>query len=214
MADLFLVPNEGRYTIYAPLRGLIFEANETAVEQIREAHQKKSLAGVNPDILEPLKGGQWLIQSSKPAPFSSNHVFEPIRTTLFLTNACNLRCTYCYASAGDFVPQVMEDKSRRAAVDFVFKNAKARKSPLYLAFHGGGEPTLAWEALVDVVEYAVVNSTQLKHMASKARDAMNDFLPGGAGTNINTLVDSLQNTNNYAAINLGQLKYVFSFDSP
>jgi len=61
---------------------------------------------------------------------------------------------------------------------------------------------------IETHDYTTVNSGQLKHMASKAREAMDDLLPGGAGTNIHTLVDDFQSTNNYAAINLGQLKYV------
>jgi len=57
-------------------------------------------------------------------------------------------------------------------------------------------------------DYAAANIGQLKHVASKAREAMDDLLPGGASSNINTLVDGFQNSNNYIAINLGQLKYV------
>jgi len=57
-------------------------------------------------------------------------------------------------------------------------------------------------------DYAMANVGQLKHMASKAREAMDDLLPGGAGTNIHTLVDGFQSSNNYVVINLGQLKYV------
>jgi len=57
-------------------------------------------------------------------------------------------------------------------------------------------------------DYAIANAGQLKYVASKAREAMDDLLPGGAGTNVHTLVDGFQSSNNYAVINLGQLKYV------
>jgi len=57
-------------------------------------------------------------------------------------------------------------------------------------------------------DYAAINSGQLKHVASKARSAMDDLLPGGAGTNVHTLVDGFQNSDNYTIVNLGQLKYV------
>jgi len=60
----------------------------------------------------------------------------------------------------------------------------------------------------DTHDYAGINAGQLKALASKAREAMDDLLPGGAGTNIHTLVHGFQSTNNYAGINLGQLKYV------
>jgi len=61
---------------------------------------------------------------------------------------------------------------------------------------------------VDSMDYAAANLGQLKHVASKAREAMDDLLPGGAGTNVHTLVDGFQSSNNYVVINLGQLKYV------
>jgi len=59
-------------------------------------------------------------------------------------------------------------------------------------------------------DYTVANSGQLKHIASKAREAMNVIFTnsGGAGSTINTLVNAFQNTNNYVVINLGQLKHV------
>lgn len=72
--------------------------------------------------------------------------------------------------------------------------------------------------------YAAVNQGQLKHFTVRAVDALNSGLPGGAGTNLNTLVQGwaqdyasngyTNNTNNpykpsdYTAINVGQLKYI------
>lgn len=60
-------------------------------------------------------------------------------------------------------------------------------------------------------DYAKLNVGQLKHMATKARDELNAFLPNGAGAAIDTLVLGWANTANaddYAVCNLGQLKAV------
>lgn len=64
-------------------------------------------------------------------------------------------------------------------------------------------------------DYAVANLGQLKHIARAARDEFNQKLPGGAGTEINTLVDSWLapapagvTRDDYAALTVGQLKAV------
>jgi hypothetical protein len=67
-------------------------------------------------------------------------------------------------------------------------------------------------------DYAVVNSGQLKRIASLARDELQAKLAGGAGSAINTLVDSWSQPpapgvvrSDYAAVNIGQLKTLAKF---
>jgi len=80
---------------------------------------------------------------------------EPTHVTLLLTTGCNLRCTYCYASAGDAPPRHMPLQVARRGIDFASTNAKRRGATGFeLAFHGGGEPTLNWKTLVGATEYA------------------------------------------------------------
>ncbi|EIQ01745.1 hypothetical protein OpiT1DRAFT_00319 [Opitutaceae bacterium TAV1] len=64
-------------------------------------------------------------------------------------------------------------------------------------------------------DYAAANIGQLKHIATQAAAEMNARLPGGAGEDINALVTSWQQPpaegvtrDDYAAVNLGQLKAV------
>lgn len=64
-------------------------------------------------------------------------------------------------------------------------------------------------------DFAAANIGQLKHMAAKAAAAMNDELPGGAGTSINDLVASWAAAaapgvvrDDFQPLNLGQLKHV------
>lgn len=57
-------------------------------------------------------------------------------------------------------------------------------------------------------DFEAVNAGQLKHMASRARLAMEASLTGGAGTEVTTMVVAFSNTDNYQAVNAGQLKYV------
>jgi uncharacterized protein len=80
---------------------------------------------------------------------------EPVAVTLLLTSACNLRCRYCYAQAGEAPPEFMNLDTARRAIQYVVSNAARRGvSQLDLMFHGGGEPTVNWEVLTGSVEYA------------------------------------------------------------
>jgi uncharacterized protein len=74
---------------------------------------------------------------------------------LFLTNQCNLRCSYCYASSGEFPQKRMTWEIAKAGIDFVLDQVKKNHSQtMTVGFHGGGEPTLNWDILVKSTEYA------------------------------------------------------------
>jgi len=60
-------------------------------------------------------------------------------------------------------------------------------------------------------DYALVTQGQLKWMATNAYAEMEAYFD--AGSNVAALVGSFSNSNNYYLANIGQVKYVFSFDS-
>ncbi len=68
--------------------------------------------------------------------------FSPECLTLFLNNACNLRCRYCHAAPGAAPDRPISDRAIRAAGETVALSCAQRRRPLTVAFHGGGEPTL------------------------------------------------------------------------
>jgi uncharacterized protein len=81
--------------------------------------------------------------------------YSPVIVTLFPTNQCNLRCKYCYASAGDMEPLIMDWHYATSAVDFVVENLKETNiQAMSLGFHGGGEPLYPWQLVKRIVEYA------------------------------------------------------------
>jgi hypothetical protein len=57
-------------------------------------------------------------------------------------------------------------------------------------------------------DYAPLVQGQLKWMATNACLELESGLPGGAGTNTQAIVAAFQNTNNWLAVNVGQLKAV------
>ncbi|MCL1822435.1 MAG: radical SAM protein, partial [Prolixibacteraceae bacterium] len=66
----------------------------------------------------------------------------------------NLRCRYCYADAGRKNSD-MPMEIAKAAIDLVSGNAGRLGLPQFaVGFHGGGEPTVAWDLVSGAVEYA------------------------------------------------------------
>ena len=69
------------------------------------------------------------------------------RIQLFPTLACNMRCTYCYNSSGEYSGKPMRKSTAKSAIDYRLKD-----EPQFLFVHFiGGEPTLC----LDVLEYSV-----------------------------------------------------------
>ncbi len=71
--------------------------------------------------------------------------------TIYPTNQCNLRCTYCIASSGveQARPQRINPKfARRGITDYFASN------PHGLRFYSSGEPTQAMDIIRECIEYA------------------------------------------------------------
>jgi uncharacterized protein len=157
-AELFLIPVEDSYLVYAPLRQAAFLANNRVVNLLADLQEGE--LGTGPDVgdwleflrrLEIVDGGE----EARPITTHSGTP-KPTTVTLFLTTACNLRCKYCYASAGDTPTRVMPPEVARRGIDFVIGNAVELGRPeIEIAYHGGGEPTVNWRTLTESHEYAV-----------------------------------------------------------
>ena len=152
--EVFLLPRETGFIVYAPLAGRAVHANGECAAQLKRYLETGDPGMVSPQIVEQLGGLNWLHSRSAPIPLPVDRHYHPTAVTLFLTNSCNLRCEYCYAQAGELHPQEMSPEVYRAAVDLVTRNARRAGAPVSVAFHGGGEPTLAWETLQGVLDYA------------------------------------------------------------
>jgi uncharacterized protein len=151
--DVFALPYRDGYLIYAPLAGRIAFANAACAGELQRFLDTGDSRWVNPAMASRLGGLEWLSATPAPVSLPIDRHYHPNSVTLFLTNRCNLRCKYCYAQAGDFPPVEMSPAIYRAAIDLVVANSKRAGLAPRIGFHGGGEPTMAWEALQDAVEY-------------------------------------------------------------
>jgi len=161
-SEIFTIPLEdNRYLIYAPLRKAAFIANVKAVNllaSIQAGKYKTSSQQNNEsnDFLDFFRSLELLDASPESQP-EQIYSGEPVPTsiTLFLTTDCNLRCTYCYASAGDTPKKSMALAIACRGINYVVNNAvQENVTSVQIAYHGGGEPTVNWQVLAESLEYA------------------------------------------------------------
>ncbi len=84
-------------------------------------------------------------------------VTTPIKALcLHVSHDCNLRCSYCFASTGDFGTgrKIMDFETAKKAIDFVIARSAARRN-IEVDFFGG-EPLMAFDVVKKTVEYAKV----------------------------------------------------------
>ena len=158
-AEIFTIPlDDQRYLIYAPLRRVAFVANARMVNGL--ADLKAGAPGSRIDSTDVginFLRGLGLVDGGEEAPPITLFQGEPQPTTLtlFLTTACNLRCTYCYAASGETPRKFMEFPVARRGIDYITDNARRLgREHFGIAFHGGGEPTLNWRTLTRSLTYA------------------------------------------------------------
>lgn len=180
-AEVFAIPLAGeRYIIYAPLRRAALVANRAAVNFLADLDRGVFNDTADPggslvDLLrrlEILDGGpeQPPIETFSGAPM-------PTTVTLLLTTTCNLRCTYCYASAGDTTPRSMTMETARRGIDFVCRNAlDVGARSVEVDYHGGGEPTANFSVMTGSLEYARRRCRELGLEQPQAHAATNGVL--------------------------------------
>lgn len=158
-AETFVVELEaGKYLVYAPLRRAAFIANAGAVNFLADLQSGSAddLADADGALRELLRGVEILDAAPEQPPIKSfGGEPEPTSLTLFLTTACNLRCTYCYALAGDTPKKFMSLGVAKRGIDFVLANAVKRgQAVVKITYHGGGEPTLNWQVMTESLSHA------------------------------------------------------------
>jgi uncharacterized protein len=174
-AELFVIPlAESKHLVFAPLRNAAFIANGSMVNRIVALRD----GGEGDESLIAFLRELNIVDAAPEIPpvttFEGQP--EPTAVTLFLTTACNLRCTYCYASAGDTPARFMSLDVAKRGIDFVSANAARKGLPRFdVGFHGGGEPSVNWRVMTEAAGYARVRARDLG-MEAYISSASNGFL--------------------------------------
>lgn len=159
-AELFNIPlGDGKFLVYAPLRRVAFVSNAKTVNFLCDLQSGSidfSSADQDNGLIAFLRSLKIVDGGEECRPSSIYHGDpRPTAVTLFLTTACNLRCSYCYAAAGDKPARFMSLDVAKRGIDFVSSNAIEKSAPSFqVAYHGGGEPTVHWTVLTESFQYA------------------------------------------------------------
>jgi len=156
--DVFTFKHEGKNILYAPLLGFACEANDDLILFLADlaTMDDRELNDQEKKILQYLMDKGIVDGESHPEKIQPSAKEPcPSKLTLFPTNQCNMRCRYCYASAGTMPPMTMDWETATSAIDYFTSFLKKKNRIRFpLEFHGGGEPLYAWSLVTGIIEYA------------------------------------------------------------
>ncbi len=144
MLDHISIPQDGEMSEEMPA-GLLDMLSAYSPESVRETYS---------ELYSLYKDGA-LFASDDYEKYSDTMVKSPIKSMcLNVAHDCNLRCEYCFAQTGDFGGErcVMPPEIGRRAIDFLIEKSANREN-IELDFFGG-EPLMAWDTVVETVNYA------------------------------------------------------------
>ena len=124
------------------------------IKQLESQYDKKEILGAYDDIYT-LYENDTLFSEDEYEQFSDMMVSSPVKAMcLHVAHDCNLRCSYCFASTGDFGEgrKLLDADTGKKAIDFLLTQSKGRKN-LELDFFGG-EPLMNFEVVKEIVAYA------------------------------------------------------------
>lgn len=163
--ELFALHDGAGTILYAPIGQLMARVNEPAAAcALAYAADHAARDGMNDDeraVVDELADHGFF--DERPLPRSEEE-FHPLQATLFPTNRCNLRCSYCYAFGGEGgasgEPLVeMSPAIAHAAIDLIAGNARALADEgcevrcFIVSIHGNGEPFCAFGLMREIVRY-------------------------------------------------------------
>ena len=121
--------------------------NQPARAILDHYHQPQPL---NDTTSRQLAALQLLMPINQPQP-TMRSTPSTLTAWLHVTNACNLRCTYCYLNK---TAEAMREDTGRAAVDAVFRSALANGFRAVKLKYAGGEATLNFRLIQTLHDYA------------------------------------------------------------
>ncbi len=151
-----------RHALFGPHgNGGVVVVNRAARELFHELAQPRTLAdlvasGHDPDpasaVLTRLLEHD-LIHPPAAAPAPQYRKSTELTVWLHITNACNLRCPYCYVHKSN---EAMDDATARATVDALVRSALDNEFRSMRLKYAGGEASLNTAVLFGIHDYAVI----------------------------------------------------------
>jgi len=152
--DITSFSREEDLIAWFPLKSVILQVNPEGMETLRELRHEGLIASEeNLQFLDGLADLE-LLSTEKKSPSQETPEAEEAgemtsfsSLTFFMTEKCNLSCTYCYADGGTGT-RIMKPEMINNAVSWMARHcAEKGNGELHIAFHGAGEPTMEGELI-------------------------------------------------------------------
>ncbi len=127
---------------------------EDVIKKLLRFYKREDIESCYEEIRE-LNKDDVLLSDDTYEKFAKYSVSSPIKAMcLHISQDCNMRCEYCFASTGDFGlgRKLMDFETGKKAIDFLLEKSADREN-LELDFFGG-EPLMNFDVVKQVVEYA------------------------------------------------------------
>ena len=138
---VYLVKMFGETIVYAPILKMSCLV-DSSVEDVGCTVPVHELSERSRKVIE--SGEVSMLQPAKSVHDMDNMVILP-------NYKCNFSCSYCYAAKGRSDAEIDIEKLNVALDWFLDKNRIPEKD-LYVFIVGGGEPTMSWNAVVEILE--------------------------------------------------------------
>jgi uncharacterized protein len=152
--EISIIPidDQDHYIIYRPLLGLAFIGNQAMAELCQQWNNARSKnKDENFEVKKFLSDIGYFLPEKQP--YKPDRILST--AVLLLTNQCQLRCTYCYAAAGEASRKALSIETGKTAIDYVVQQASSHGRKFFTVdFHGGGEPSYEWDLLQALTRYA------------------------------------------------------------
>ncbi len=133
---------------------LAAECPQEALDKLSGKYSENDLREVYAE-LRSLADDKILFSEDDYEKYANTSVASPVKALcLLISQDCNMRCEYCFASKGDYGKgrMLMSFETGKKAIDFLIEKSANRKA-LEIDFFGG-EPLMNFKVVKQVVEYA------------------------------------------------------------
>lgn len=158
------IEREQGIVAYFPDTLKFFEVNKKtegiikAIEDNMESQQIKTIYGISDKELQSVENQIRFIRKEVPSAEEKNNKDNTKRLSklvLNISNACNLRCKYCYANGGNYQSNegMMSKEVAKKALDLFY----SKYENIYMIQIFGGEPMLNFPLIQYICEYVSIN---------------------------------------------------------
>lgn len=145
--DLWGLPAESLYIIYAPLGGHISLATADSAAELARCAAGEQVSEAAAKALAAFQA-----KGSVPVHYLPKSPDELFQIDILCNYTCNFKCVYCYSAAGRMQGEV-KFEDIKAVADYLFLSGRKQHSPYIINFSGGGEPLISFPLIRRTVEY-------------------------------------------------------------